>query len=287
MPDPLVMLNGHRVKNSIQWTKERRPELKLLFQHFMYGYFPPPVKVMAKIEREDSACLGGKATLREITLRPGDEIARPINLMLVVPNHRTKPAPVFLGISFCGTQAVLKDPKIRMSDGWAYPAPGIVDNRATEAGRGAAVDVWNVEQSIDRGYAVAIFYNGDVEPDVPANIDGIRFKEMTAGRREFGAIAAWAWGIHRVIDYLVTVKDIDREKIAVVGHSRNGKATLLAAAFDERIALAIPLQAGCGGTAPSRRKIGETVRQINENFPHWFNDAFKDFNDNTDFLPFA
>src|SRR5258708_27999388 len=84
MPDPLVMLNGHRVKNSIQWTKERRPELKLLFQHFMYGYFPPPVKVMPKIGREASALPGGKANLPEITLRPRDEIALAIHPLLVV-----------------------------------------------------------------------------------------------------------------------------------------------------------------------------------------------------------
>src|SRR2546423_8240418 len=109
---------------------------------------------------------------------------------------------------------------------------------------------------------------------------------MTAGRRECAAIAAWAWGISRVIDYLLTLKEIDREKIAVVGHSRNGKATLLAAALDERIALAIPLQAGCGGTAPSRGKVGESVKQINDHFPHWFDGAFKGFNTMPDRLPF-
>src|ERR1051325_9306967 len=66
MPDPLLMFDGQKVKNSIQWTKERRPELKRLFQHFMYGYFPPKVKILAKVEREDAHCFGGKATLREV-----------------------------------------------------------------------------------------------------------------------------------------------------------------------------------------------------------------------------
>jgi hypothetical protein len=61
---------------------------------------------------------------------------------------------------------------------------------------------------------------------------------------------------------------------------------LLAAAFDERIALAIPHQAGCGGTSPSRGKIGESVKQINESFPHWFDATFKEFNDRPDRLPF-
>jgi len=61
---------------------------------------------------------------------------------------------------------------------------------------------------------------------------------------------------------------------------------LLAAAFDERFALAIPLQAGCGGTAPSRGKVGESVKVINDHFPHWFNAEFKRFNDQPEKLPF-
>ena len=59
-----------------------------------------------------------------------------------------------------------------------------------------------------------------------------------------------------------------------------------AAAFDERIALAIPHQAGCGGTAPSRGKVGESVQRINTAFPHWFNATFKEFNDHPEKLPF-
>ena len=61
---------------------------------------------------------------------------------------------------------------------------------------------------------------------------------------------------------------------------------MLAGAFDERIALVVPLQAGCGGTAPSRGKVGESVQRINTSFPHWFNARFKEFNDQVDHLPF-
>ena len=90
----------------------------------------------------------------------------------------------------------------------------------------------------------------------------------------------------RAVDYLPTDKDIDKNRIAVVGHSRLGKTALLAAAFDERIALVIPHQAGCGGTAPSRGEVGESVKQINDRFPHWFDATFKEFNDHPDRLPF-
>src|SRR5215510_13569561 len=65
-PDPLVMLDGTRVTSKDQWFKERRPELKKLFQHYMYGEFPPAVKVEAKVEHTDAQAFGGKATLKDI-----------------------------------------------------------------------------------------------------------------------------------------------------------------------------------------------------------------------------
>ena len=82
--------------------------------------------------------------------------------------------------------------------------------------------------------------------------------------------------------------DVDASRIAVVGHSRNGKTALLAGAFDERIAIVIPLQAGCGGTAPSRTSDtrAESVKRINTSFPHWFDGNFKKFNDDPSKLPF-
>src|SRR5262249_58121619 len=88
------------------------------------------------------------------------------------------------------------------------------------------------------------------------------------------------------VDSPATYRALDARSFIAVGHSRLGKTALLAAASDERIALAIPHQAGCGGTAPSRGKVGESVKQINTGFPHWFNDTFKQFNDQPEKLPF-
>src|SRR4051794_29651475 len=139
LPDPLVMFDGRRVTSREQWERERRPELKRLFQHYMYGYAPSPEKVAATIERESGQLFGGKATKREVLLRFGPEGTPPIHLLLVVPNLRKGPAPVFLGISFVGNYAVLNDPSISVPAGWQYPnRTGVVDNRATEAGRGSA-----------------------------------------------------------------------------------------------------------------------------------------------------
>jgi hypothetical protein len=293
LPDPLVMFNGERVASKQQWFDKRRPELKALFQHYMYGFLPPPRKITAKVEHEDTKALGGKATLREVTISFGPPDTPPIRLLLVVPNDRKGPAPVFAGINFCGNHALVEDPGVRVPTVWMYDRyPGVKNHRATEAGRGKQIDVWALEQSVDRGYAVATFYNGDVDPDRTDVREGIqphlRKKDQKPRPDDWGTIAAWAWGLHRVVDYLHDHKDIDNNRIAVVGHSRLGKTALLAAALDERIALAIPHQAGCGGTAPSRNHNpkAETVKRINTSFPHWFDGVFKDFNDQPERLPF-
>jgi len=298
LPDPLVSQSGQKVTTRDQWMLQRAPELRELFQHYEYGFLPPaPAKVEAKVEREDTAAFGGKATLRELTLSWGMPDVQ-IHLLLVTPNHREKPAPVFLGLNFNGNHALVNDPLVRVPDAATYPDH---NHGGPEVHRGKQVEMWNIEQSIDRGYAVASFFTGDVVPDEVnmAKERLQRFRRSTeAAPDDCATLGAWAWGLMRAVDYLVTDPAIDGKRIAVVGHSRNGKTAILAAALDERIAMAIPLQAGCGGTAPARvapelstpqangRSIVETVKRINTSFPHWFCDIFKQFNDAPDRLPF-
>ncbi len=247
-PDPLVSMDGRRVANAEEWHAKRRPELKALFEHYMYGEYPNvATRVRGKVLHSNRNAYDGKATLREIEIKVADDCP-PIYLLLVVPNGLKKPAPVFVGMNFCGNHEVVDEPGVRIPDAWMYPQyPGVKKNRASEAGRGKQIDVWAIDQSIDRGYAVATFYNGDVDPDRKDVREGMRPWLAKQGVHT-STIMAWAWGIHRAIDYLVKQKEIDKNRIAVVGHSRLGKTALVAAAFDERILLAIPHQAGCGGT---------------------------------------
>lgn len=289
LPDPLTAMDGSKITTAEQWHRQRKPELKALILHYMYGQFLPPLPIEAQVERTDPQAFAGKATLKEVTIRFGPQGTPPIHLLLVVPNARSGPAPVFLGINFCGNHAVVNDPKVRIPTAWIYANyAGVEKNRATEKGRGTQVNTWAIDQSIERGYAVATFYNGDVDPDRPDVREGIQphLKKGPSSDSDGGTIAAWAWGLHRAVDYLVTDKDLDAKRIAVVGHSRLGKTALLAAAYDERIALAIPSQAGMGGTAPSRGKIGESIEAINTRFPHWFNGNYKKFNRMPERLPF-
>jgi hypothetical protein len=294
LPDPLVMFDGSPVRTARDWHRVRKPQLQALFQHYMYGYPPPAppagdMKVV--VTAEDRNFFGGHAIRRLVDIHCGPEGAPPIHLLLVIPKT-PRPAPVFVGLNFTGNHSLLDDPAIPLPTVWMYGRAGVQDNRASDDQRGRAKDTWPIEQIVNRGYAVATFYNGDIDPDTP-QWDGIHryyFKEgqTQPGEHEWGTIAAWAWGLSRVVDYLVTDRALDRRRIAAVGHSRLGKTVLLAAAMDERIALAIPHQAGCGGTAPSRTRSdkAETVKRINDVFPHWFNDTFPKFNEQVDRLPF-
>ncbi len=303
LPDPLISLDGRRADTKQKWMAERAPELRRLVQHYEYGKLPvAPAKVEAKLVREDKAALGGKATLKELTLTWGISEVE-LHLLLLIPNQRTGPSPVFLGMNFAGNHAVLGDPQIRLPRGWMYaPSDGTGGNVATDAGRGKQVQEWSIEQTIDRGYAVATFYSGDVVPD-QVELARERLKRFNregeiASPDSTATIAAWASGYLRIVDFLQTESGIDAKRIAVVGHSRNGKTALLAGAMDERIALVIPSQAGCGGTAPVRvpsdlaapgkngRPTVETVAVINKNFPHWFCENFKAFNNAPEKLPF-
>jgi hypothetical protein len=293
LPNPLVMLDGRSVTNRAQWVAERRPELQALFLHYEYGAIPPkPEHLGFKVQATYPDYLGGQASLKLITIRTGPTNAPRIDLLLVVPNGRTRPAPVFLAMNFAGNHALTADPRVPLSHSWmSGSAKGCSNNVATDAARGLQAADWPLAEIVRRGYAVASFYSGDVDSDRASVSDGV-YAWLAGGDAarnnptNRGTIAAWAWGFHRCVDYLVKDADLDSRRIAALGHSRNGKATLLAAAFDERIAIAFPHQAGCGGTSPARGTVGETVKAINARFPHWFNGAFKEFGDAPERLPF-
>lgn len=306
LPDPLVMLDGTRITTAAEWNAKRRPELKQLFQHYMYGYLPPkPTRtVIEEVLFTDKTFLDGKATISESRLGfLGPDLKHKLYVMLVVPNKRAATVPTFIAMNFCGNHAVAKHPQIHLRDGWVYKScGGQVDERPTEASRGSQEKDWNLDLIIDRGYGIACFCSGDIDPDTPEFTDGIEPSFYAPGQTspkpdDAGTIASWAWGFHRVVDFLTEHQAgvVDGKRLISVGHSRNGKTSLLAAAMDERIALAIPHQAGCGGTAPSRIPLDsdkletgrkETINRINNSFPHWFCDNFTLFNQQPEKLPF-
>jgi hypothetical protein len=206
-----------------------------------------------------------------------------MDLLLYLPKPLAKPAPVFLGLNFEGNQTVSLDPGITI-------APER-DRGAPERPRGDQRSRWPVEMILARGYGLATAWYFDIEPDRPDGWrQGVRGALLPAGQSEpapeaWGAVAAWAWGLSRAMDYLQTDRDVDARHVAVLGHSRLGKTALWAGARDERFALVISNDSGCGGASLARRRLGETPAQMNKSFPHWFNASYKRFGQRVDELP--
>jgi hypothetical protein len=142
-----------------------------------------------------------------------------------------------------------------------------------------------VSQIIQRGYILVRFDRTEIAPDKNDRTQGAY---RVYPEYDWGALAAWAWGYHRVVDYLVGLDFVDAGRIAITGHSRGGKAALLAGAMDERIAVTIANNSGCGGAGCYRHQAegSEDITAITGNFPYWWGPRMKEFVGRVDRLPF-
>jgi len=264
LPDPLITLTGDKISNSRDWNRYRRPEIAELFTTHVYGRVPrTPYKLTFTTTNTDKNALGGTATLKQIDINieaAGKNLM--IHLSLFTPNS-VKKSPVFLLI--CNRSPDNIDPSRKIKS-----------------------EFWPVEEAIARGYGMAAFHNADVDPDNYDNfkngIHGILDIEPR-GNDSWGTIAAWAWGASRCLDYLLTDENVDKNRIAVVGHSRGGKTALWAGATDQRFSMVIANESGCGGSSLARRKYGETLEIINRGFPHWFCLNYRKYNGREEELP--
>ncbi len=294
LPNPLLMNNGKRVTNASEW-RQRRSEVLRLFETQVYGRTPKPKTRISFVETSrDAKALNGLATRKEVTVfLNGKKDGPKMSVMFYIPNNRKQPAPVFIGLNFNGNQSVSNDPGIALATSWLRDSKelGTVNNRATEKSRGTESSRWAIEMIVKRGYAVATIYNGDLFPDHKDGLkDSIIPHFYRAGQTapdadEWNAIGAWAFGLSRAVDYMEKDKDLDAKRIALMGHSRLGKAALWAGAQDERFAIVISNNSGEGGAALARRNFGETVERINTSFPHWFCANFKKYNRDVASLP--
>jgi hypothetical protein len=190
---------------------------------------------------------------------------------------------------------VVADPGIDLPEIWvpdpANPKGPRIKVRAPENTRGSAASQWQVEKILDRGYALATIYCGDIEPDFNGGMQyGVRqmflkSKETKVGPDEWGAIGAWAWGLSRALDYLQNDSDVIGQKVAVFGFSRVGKAAVWAGGRDQRFAMVISNESGQGGVGLSHRKAGETVEHLNNAFPHWFAANYRQYIGREEALP--
>ncbi len=276
--------------------KPRREELLTLFTEEMFGSYPTSRYELDCKEVESGSAFDGLAHRQQfaVTIKTASG-SQKIDLLIYSPKTATKPVPCFLGLNFRGNHTVNADPKILIPESWAPKddEAKVVDNKSTEGGRGTSSRRWECELLVENGFAVATAYCGDIDPDFDDQFqNGVHalFPEHRPSAEHperWGTIAAWSWGLSRLMDCIEkNVKAIDSKRVAVVGHSRLGKTALWAGATDTRFAAVISNNSGCGGAAISRREFGETVWRINNSFPHWFCGNFKKYSNNEANLPF-
>ena len=290
LPDPLTMVDGTRVTDTQTWKSQRRAEILDLFRTHVYGRAPidKPAGMSFEVFDLDREALGGSAVRKQVSVYfTGEKEGPKMDILLFLPKNAEKPVPAFILLNFGGNHTIHSDPAIKLSGSWMRPGQGIENHRASETSRGKSSSRFPIEQILRRGYGLATIYYGDIDPDFHDGFKNGVHPAFDIGRASdaWGSIGAWAWGLSRAMDYFETDADIDQGRIAVLGHSRLGKTALWAGAQDQRFAIVISNNSGCGGAALSRRAYGETVKRINTSFPHWFCENFKRFNDREEELP--
>lgn len=222
-----------------------------------YGYLPPAADtVSAREEYTDNSFCAGNAVLKKIILTcviNSDKFEFPIYYAYPTAN---KPVPCFIHINF---------------------RDNVPDKYMPS------------EEIIDSGYAVISFCYTDITSDdgnFSKGLAGVIYKDGKRKKDRCGKIGLWAWAVMRVMDYAITLPELDKKYICVAGHSRLGKTSLLAGALDERFYCAFSNDSGACGAAILRGKRGENIRAIYERFPYWFCENFEKYIDKEDMLPF-
>lgn len=253
LPDPLTLKNGKKVTSAKVWWNQRRAEIVEDFDREVYGRMPKVTpKVKWKVASTTNEEKYGVPVVTKQLIGHVDNSSYPqvtvnIQLSLTTPANATGPVPVIMEFGFIG------------------PRPGAAPN-ANAAPAANAPEPWQ-RQVLDKGWGYATLVPGSIQADngagLTAGIIGLVNKGQPRKPDDWGALRAWAWGVSRAIDYFETDKTVDAKQIGLEGHSRYGKATLVAMAFEPRLAIAFVSSSGAGGAKIHRRNnYGEMVENV-------------------------
>lgn len=266
LSDPLTLNRGASVDTEEAWWTQRRPEIRDAYMSKIYGAIPENTPgISYEVTDVDSSALGGRALKKTITGTIDNsrypETQPRILFTLHLPKEVTTPVPVIV-------QAA-----------WGFERFGPPPEGPTPK-----------EQVIDKGWAFVTFNTTALQPDHAAGLDEGIIGLMNEGDLrepgEWGVLAAWSWGLSRILDYLETVPAVDATRAGVQGHSRWGKTALLAAALDRRWAVAFPSCSGAMGASLEKRDYGETIDIVaSTNEYHWMAGHFLNYAGNWDAMP--
>lgn len=317
MPDVLTFEDGSKVRTAAEWPR-RREEIKRILAYYAVGQMPPAPGNVTGRELAAESVLEGKAKYRliRLTFGPGEKLSLDIGIFTpteggpfpaIISQGGSPPGGVVLprlppGPNQGRGQDVLlsvgPDPQVAAATAKAAPiVPGQTPGSPNRGARGAMSAQSIAEQRADvlrRGYALVMYNPNDCAEDTTLrNLDGswafrnTRFFPAYPGY-DWGILAAWAWGASRIADYLETDRAIDKAKLIITGASRNGKSSMVAAAFDERL-MGAPVVTGGGGVGAYRfagPRSSETLDVMQKKYPNWFSPHLHEFWGRREKLPF-
>lgn len=252
LPDPLILKNGKRVTKAKIWWQQRRAEIVEDFDREIYGRVPkvtPRVNwelISTTRETNGDVPVVTKKLVGHVDNTPYPLITVDIQLRLTTPANATGPVPVMMEFSFV------------FPPGFRPPAP--------QAGAPVPTGPTWQQQVLAKGWGYASVIPNTIQADngggLTSGIIGLCNKGQPRRLDDWGALRAWAWGASRALDYLETDKSVDPGQVGLEGHSRYGKATLVAMAYDQRLAIAYVSSSGEGGAKLHRRNFGELVENV-------------------------
>jgi hypothetical protein len=239
--------NGKRVTTAKDWWHQRRAEIVEDFDREIYGRAPkstPSVKwevASATKEAKYDVAVITKQLVGHVANSSYPLISVNIQLTLTTPANATGSVPVIMEFGFGG------------------PRP------AATAG-GSPPDAGWQQQVLAKGWGYAVITPGSIQADNGAGLThgiiGLCNKGQPRKLDDWGALRAWAWGASRALDYFASDESVDSSQVGLAGHSRYGKAALVAMAYDQRFAIAYVSSSGEGGAKLHRRNWGEIVENL-------------------------
>jgi (4-O-methyl)-D-glucuronate---lignin esterase len=268
LPDVMVTNAGKRVTSAKDWWEVRRPEIVELFDREIYGRTPTDLpSVTWEVVKTTDETVGDVAMIKKELVGKVDNRAYPaievtIEAAVWTPKDAKGPVPIVLEFGSGGRPQPPRPTPPPQPPAGATATAAAAPPPPPQPPPGPT---WQ-QQVAARGWGYASLRPASIQADNGAGLTqgiiGLVNKGQPRKVDDWGALKAWGWGASRFLDYLETDKAVDAKRVALEGHSRYGKATIVAMAYEPRLAVAFISSSGAGGAKIMRRTYGELVENV-------------------------